>query len=86
MDKTLSDPDILLRCSFATDIPGIEHAAWLDQEQFDLVLGVRFVLHPLRNDEHFSGPDMYRAVAKIDPQIPFDHDERLVSVFVIMPG
>jgi hypothetical protein len=28
---------------------------------------------------------MDRAVAKIDPQIPFDDDERLVSVFVIMP-
>jgi methyl coenzyme M reductase subunit C len=28
---------------------------------------------------------MHRAVAKIDPQIPFDHDERLVSVFVIIP-
>src|SRR5215469_8429848 len=28
---------------------------------------------------------MYRAVAKIDTQIPFDHDERLVSVFMIVP-
>src|SRR5262249_35465565 len=69
----------------ATRIPGIEHAARLDQEQLDLVLGVRFVLHSLRNDEHLSRPDMHRAVAKIDPQIPFDDDERLVSVFVIMP-
>src|SRR5215469_18341919 len=28
---------------------------------------------------------MHRAIAEIDPQIPFDHDESLVSVFVIMP-
>ena len=34
---------------------------------------------------HLSCPDIHRAVAKIDPQIPFDHDERLVSVSVMMP-
>ena len=85
MDERRSDPDFLLRCPLATHIPRIEHAARLDQEQLDLVLGVRFVLHPLRNDEHLSLPDMDRAIAKIAPQIPFDHDERLVCVFVIMP-
>ena len=85
MDEKLSDPDILLRCPLATHIPRIKHPAWLDQKQLDLVLGVRFVLHPLRNNEHLSRSDMYRAVAKIDPQIPFDHDERLVSIFVIVP-
>jgi hypothetical protein len=85
VDKRLSDPDILLRCPLATHIPRIAHATRLNQEQFDLVLGVRFVLHPLRNDEHLSRPDMHHPVPKINPQISFDHDERLVSVFVIMP-
>ena len=84
-DERRSDPDILLRCPLATHIPRIEHAARLDQEQLDLVLGVRFVIHPLRNDEHLSRPDEHRAVAKIDPQITFNDDERLVSVFVTMP-
>jgi len=67
------------------DIPCIEHAAWLNQEQLDLVLGLGFVLHPLWNDEHLARTDVHRAIAKIDPQISFDHDERLVSVFMIMP-
>jgi len=64
LDDRLSDPDILLRCPLATRIPRIEHAAGLDQEQFDLVLGVRFVLHSLRNDEHLSRPDMHRPLRK----------------------
>src|SRR5271167_1161524 len=56
--RSLSDPDILLGRPLAAHIPRIEHPARLDQEQFDLVLGVRFVLHPLRNDKHLSRPDM----------------------------
>jgi len=30
-------------------------------------------------------PDTRRAVAKIDTQIPFDDDERLISIFMMMP-
>jgi hypothetical protein len=63
--ESLSDPDILLGRPLAAHIHRIEHAARLDQEQFDLVLGVRFVLHPLRNDKHLSRPDMHRATPVI---------------------
>src|SRR5262249_19110858 len=56
-----------------------------DQQQLDFVLGERFVLDALWNNEHLARRDMDGAVAKVDAQLAFDNDERLVGVLVVMP-
>ena len=78
----MSNPDIILGRALATFVSRIEHAARLDQHQLHLVLGAGLVLDPLRDDEHLARAHMDRAIAKIDPQIALDDDERLVGVFV----
>jgi hypothetical protein len=57
-----------------------------DEQQLDLPFRVRLVLHTLGNDEHLPRRHMDRAVAKIDPQIAVDHDERLIGIRVVMPN
>lgn len=49
-----SNPDILFGCPVAARITGVGDTARLDQEQLDLVLGIRLVLDPSRHDEHLS--------------------------------
>src|ERR1700733_867564 len=79
------DPTIVLGGALAALVAGIEHAARLDQQQFDLPFGVRLVLDPFRHHEHFPGAQPHRPVAKIDPQYAVDHDEGLIGVLVIVP-
>ncbi len=64
----------------------LEHPARLDEQQLDLPFRVRLVLDPLGNDEHLPRRHMDRAVAKVDPQLAVDHDERLIRILVVMPN
>jgi hypothetical protein len=80
-----SNPDIIRGGALAARVPGIEHPARLDHQQFDLPFGVRFVFDAFRDDEHFARRQMHRAVAKIDPQVALDDEEGLVGLLVIVP-
>ena len=44
------------------------------------------MLSTLWYDEHFPRRNMNRAIAKIDPQIAFYHDERLIGLFMVVPN
>jgi hypothetical protein len=46
----------------------IENAPRLDQQQLNLMLGIRLVLNTLRDNKHLSGRNVNEAIAKIDPQ------------------
>ena len=47
---------------------------------------VGLVLDALWHDEHLPRRDLDRTVPKIDPQIAFHHNERFISVFVVVPN
>jgi hypothetical protein len=80
-----SNPNVVLRGSFAAHLPGIENPARLNQQQFDLVFRIRFVLDALRYDEHFAAQHMDGTIAKIDSQIAVDDDKRFIGVLVLVP-
>jgi hypothetical protein len=63
-----SNPNVILGRALAAFIAGVEHPARLDQQQFDLVFGIRLVFDAFRDDEHFARRYLDRTVAKIDPQ------------------
>jgi hypothetical protein len=44
------------------------------------------MLNAFGNNEHLSGGNLNRAIAKIDPQITLDHDECLIGVLVVVPN
>jgi hypothetical protein len=46
----------------------IEHAPRLDQQQLNLMLGIRLVLNALRDNKHLTGRNVNGAMPKIDPQ------------------
>src|SRR6266699_4775933 len=62
------NPNIILGRALAARMAGIEYAARLDQQQLDLVFGVRLVLYTLRDNEHLARRQPDRPIAKIDPQ------------------
>jgi len=64
----------------------IEYAARLDQQQLDLVFGVRLVLYTLRDNEHLARRQLDRPIAKIDPQNALQDDEGLIRMLVIVPN
>src|SRR5215471_4742382 len=47
------DPNIILGRPISALMTCIKHPARLDQQKFDLVLGIRLVLNALRHDETF---------------------------------
>lgn len=48
-------------------------------------MAIRLVLNAFGSNEHLPDRNVDRAIAKIDPQIAFDYQERLVGIFVVMP-
>src|SRR5262249_46768095 len=62
------------------------NTARLDQQEFDLLLGIGLVLHAFGNDEHLSCRHADRAIAKVDPQDALQHDERLVRISMVVPN
>src|SRR5262249_34570832 len=70
----------------AARMAGIEYPTRLDQQQLDLVFGVRLVLYTFRDDEHLARRQLDRPIAKIDPQSALQDDERLIRMLVIMPN
>src|ERR1700730_6481517 len=83
--RAASNPDVVVGSPITPRMSGIEHAPRLDQQQFDLVFRVRLVLDAPGHDEHLTCRDMDGAIAKVDPQVAFDHDERLVGILMVMP-
>src|SRR5262245_66131844 len=65
---------------------GIKYPTRLDQQQLDLVFGVRLVLYVLRDNEHLARRQLDRTIAKIDPQNALEDDERLIRMLVIVPN
>ena len=63
----LANPNIIPGGALAAFMSCIEHPAWFDEQQLDLLFGIRLVLNALWNDEHFARRQMNRAIAKIDP-------------------
>jgi hypothetical protein len=63
----LLNPNIIPGGALAAFMSCIEHPAWFDEQQLDLLFGIRLVLNALWNDEHFARRQMNRAIAKIDP-------------------
>src|ERR1051326_8354761 len=80
-----SNPEVIRGRAFAALVARVEHAARLDQQQFDLPFRIGLAFYAFRNDEHFTRRHMHRAVAKIDPQLALDDQERLVGLLVIVP-
>src|SRR5262245_4793304 len=80
------DPNIILGRALAARMAGIEYPTRLDQQQLDLVFGVRLVLYTLRDDEHLARRQLDRPIAKIDAQSALQDDERLIRMLVIMPN
>jgi hypothetical protein len=78
-------PEIVLRCPLAALMAGVQSALWFDQHHPNFLLGERLVLHTLWNDEHLAGSDMDGAIAKIDPQLPFENDESFIRFRMIVP-
>src|SRR5262245_5826537 len=62
------DPNIILGRPIPAFMARIEYAARFYQQQFDLVLGISFVFHALRHDEHFASGHLHCAITEIDPQ------------------
>jgi hypothetical protein len=83
---TKSNPNIVLGRPFTTFVPCIEHPARFNQEQLDLLFREGLVLDALWDHEHLPRRNMGRAIPKIDPEITFYHDERLIGIFMIVPN
>ncbi len=64
---------------------GIQHAARLDDHQLHFFFRNRLVLHAFGYNEHFTRAEEHRAVAKIDAQLAFDDEKRLVRFRMIVP-
>src|SRR5215471_21712423 len=85
LSRASSNPLVIPGSPLSTLVPGVEHAARLDQKELDLPLRVRLVLDALRDHEHFPRRDMDGAIPKVDPEITLHHDERLVGILVVVP-
>src|SRR6266851_2778848 len=83
--SAVSNPHVVLGRPLAALMAGIAHAARLDEQELDLAFGKGLVLDAARDDEHLPRRDRDGAVAKIDPQIALDDEERLVGIAVVMP-
>src|SRR6185437_11594621 len=81
----LSDPDVVLCCALAAFVPGIEGAAGLYQHELHLSFRARLVFDSLRDDVHLARTQADRPVLEIDPQGPFQYDEGLVRLGVVVP-
>jgi len=57
-----SNPHIVLRRTAAALFAGIEDPARLDQQQLDLVFGIRLVFDSLGDDEHFAAATLSAVV------------------------
>src|SRR6267143_572938 len=73
-----SNQNIILSRPFATPVPRIEHPARFSQKQLDLLFCIGLVFDAPWNHEHLPRQNMNRAIPKIDAQIAFHNDKRLV--------
>jgi hypothetical protein len=81
-----SNPNIILGCKTSAFVPCIEDPARLDQQQLDLLFGIRLVFDTFRDDEHFARRNADCAITKLDPQNALQHNECLIGFFVIVPN
>ena len=63
---------------------GVEHAPRLDEQQLDFIFCIGFVLKAFGDDKHFTGRQVNRSIAKVDPQQTIQDQECLVGLLVIM--
>jgi hypothetical protein len=83
--RIASNPDIILGGAITALMARIGDPARLDQQQPDLVLGIGLVFDSFRHDEHFARRYVDRAIAEIDPENTFQHNEGLIRMLVIVP-
>jgi hypothetical protein len=81
-----SDPNVVRGGARAARGAGIEHAARLDQQQFDLAVRKRLVLHAFGHNVHLAGAEIDASIPKIDAQPSLDDYEGLVGVLMIVPN
>src|SRR5215470_2979708 len=67
-------------------ISGIDHAAWLNEEDRGLDVGARAVLGPARNDEKLARTERDHAAPQLDRQPPVDDQEEFVGIGMPVPG
>src|SRR6202035_5264126 len=67
-------------------IARVRRPAGLDQQQMNLLLRHRPMLHPLGNDEQLSRPELDLAVAKLDRKATLENEEEVVRVGVGVPN
>ena len=60
------NPHVIWRSPFTTLVPGVEHTPRLDQEELNLVLGIRLVLNALGDHEHFASRHLNGAITKVN--------------------
>jgi hypothetical protein len=66
-------------------IAGVGRAGRLDQQDVDLILGHRPVLHALGDHVQLAGAQMDLAVTQLNRQSAFEDKEEIVGVFVRVP-
>jgi hypothetical protein len=80
------NPNIILGCAVAAFMACVRDPAWFNQQQFDLVFGIRLVFDAFRDDEHFARRHVDGAIAKVDPEHALQDNKRLVRIPVIVPN
>jgi hypothetical protein len=64
------NPNIIFGGAVAALMARIEHAPRLDQQQLDLILGIRLVLNALRDNKHLTGRNVNDAIPKMILRVP----------------
>src|SRR5688500_3601416 len=80
-----SKPRRLGHGSLALDVTRVERPRRLEQDDLDLLLGDRTVLHPARHDQKIAGRELDVTVTELHAKAPTMHEEHLVLVIVVMP-
>src|SRR5690349_18754688 len=85
MQPLPSEPLQLRDCSTFSDVPGVESGLWFNQQNVNLLRGDGQVFGTTGNDRELALIEVYFSVAQLDCKVPFDHQEQLVLVGMMMP-
>jgi hypothetical protein len=66
-------------------IAGVDGSGGFDQQDRRVFLGARAVLDATRNDEQFPLVEFDVAIGKLDRQVPFEDEEEVIGVVVLVP-
>jgi hypothetical protein len=72
--------------NFVSHIAGVQHAYWLEAEDFSFFIGARSMFRPGRYEQAFARIQDDNAVSKFDAKSPLPHHEEFVFVLMMVPG